>query len=91
LKSLDNAHSLLAKHVETNNKYAESETMLQSELDVVRTDCEKYQDDLKVEKVSVQEKDGQIKELKSTMVEKVRKMEIFRLGNDWRGSTLISL
>jgi hypothetical protein len=78
----------LAKHVETNNKYAESETMLQLELDVVRTDCEKYQDDLKAERVSVQEKDGQIKELKSTMVEKVRKMEIFRLGNDWRGSTL---
>ena len=62
--------------------------MLQLELDVVRTDCEKYQDDLKAERVSVQEKDGQIKELKSTMVEKVRKMEIFRLGNDWRGSTL---
>jgi hypothetical protein len=81
----------LGKHVETNNKYAESETMLQLELDVVRTDCEKYQDELKAERVSVQEKDGQIKELKNTMEEKVRKMEKFRLGNDWRGAPLISL
>ncbi len=74
LKSLDNAHSLLAKHVETNNKYAESEIMLQLELDDFRTGCEKYRDELSAEKASVQEKDGQITELKNTMEEKVWKI-----------------
>ena len=73
LKSLDNAYSLLAKNVETNNKYAESEIMLQLELDDFRIGCEKHRDELSAEKSSVQEKDGQITELKNTMEEKVRK------------------
>jgi septal ring factor EnvC (AmiA/AmiB activator) len=71
LKSLDNAHSLLAKHVETNNKYAESELILQLELDDSKTDCEKYKDELTAKKADIQEKDAQINELKNTMKEKV--------------------
>ena len=73
LKSLDNAHSLLAKHVETNNKYADSELILQLELDDVKTDCEKYKDELTVQKADVQEKDAKINELRNTINEKVRK------------------
>ena len=68
---MDNAHSLVAKHVESNNKYAETEAILQLELDDLRTDCEQYQNELKAQKTLVQEKDGQIRTLRNAMEEKV--------------------
>ena len=71
LKSLDNAHSLVAKHVESNNKYAETETILQLDLDDLRTDCEQCQNELKTQKTSVQEKDSQIRTLKNDLEIKV--------------------
>lgn len=72
LKSLDNAHSLLAKHVETNIKYAETETLLELELDDLRSDCEKYKEELKAEQISLQEKDVELKECRNKMEEKVK-------------------
>ena len=68
---MDNAHSLVAKHVESNNKYAETEAILQLELDDLRTDCEQYRNELKAQKTLVQEKDGQIRTLRNAMEEKV--------------------
>ena len=72
MKSLEGAHSLLAKHVETNNKYAETEAVIQLELDDLRTECEKYKEELQTEKASVEEKDVQLKEFKNTTEEKVQ-------------------
>ncbi|XP_028404173.1 restin homolog [Dendronephthya gigantea] len=74
LKSLDNAHSLLSKHVETNNKFAESETMLHLELDDLRTECESCKEELKSERLSVQEKEAKMKELEDTKTEQEKEL-----------------
>ena len=61
----------MAKHVESNNKYAETEAILQLEIDDLRTDCEQCQNELKDQKTSVQEKDSQIRTLKNALEIKV--------------------
>ena len=55
--------------------------MLQFEMDELRTECEKYREELKSKTKSIQEKDAENNELKKTIEEKVRCMEIDRNGN----------
>ena len=69
---MNNAHELLGKHIETNNKFMETEATLQLELDELRTQCEQLKVELKTQTSSTEEKDVQLNEAIKTLEEKVK-------------------
>ena len=72
LKSLYNAHELLGKHVETNNKFVETDAMTQLELDELRTECERLREELNVQRANAEEREAHTKEVKKAQEEKVK-------------------
>ncbi|XP_046839084.1 repetitive organellar protein-like [Xenia sp. Carnegie-2017] len=70
LKSLEKAHILVSKHVETIKILSDNDRAMQQEINDIRTDCERYREDLESTKMIVVKKDAILKELKNNAEEK---------------------
>ena len=51
---------MLQRHKETNNKFVETEAILQLEVDELRTECEQLRSQVKTETVKAKQMDDQL-------------------------------
>lgn len=61
----------MSKHVETIKNLSDNDRAIQQEINDIKTDCERYREDLESTKMIVVKKDAILKELKNNAEEKV--------------------